>query len=284
MAARGFHEGELAFQRRAGVFADAMRLEGMLGPVDLSGGAAKFLASQRFAALTARDRAGRLWTSPLAAARGFLHGEGEHLHITALPREDDPLRAMPVGQQIGLVAIDFAARRRLRINGVLVGADVSGLSVRVDQAYGNCPQYIHRRDLDVTALAAAPPAGVHRTTSLSPADQALITAADTFFLGTTHPARGSDASHRGGPAGFVRVDSPTRLTWPDFPGNNMFNSFGNLEVNDEAALLFTDFRTGATVQVSGTARVLETSPGAPGDDGGVGRQVAFDVVAVVAGG
>jgi len=53
----------------------------------------------------------------------------------------------------------------------------------------------------------------------------MIAASDTFFLGTTHPVRGSDASHRGGPAGFVRVDGD-QLWWPDYPGNNLFNSFG----------------------------------------------------------
>lgn len=109
----------------------------------------------------------------------------------------------------------------------------------------------------------------------------MIASSDTFFLGTSHPSRGSDASHRGGPPGFVRVESPDRLWWPDFPGNNMFNSYGNLAVDDEAALLFVDFDTGAALHVTGTARVRWTAPGAAGDDGGVGRNVAFSVGAVV---
>jgi hypothetical protein len=62
----------------------------------------------------------------------------------------------------------------------------------------------------------------------------------------------------------------------------MFNSFGNLAVNDEAALLFIDFLTGATLHVSGTAQVRWIDPSAAGDDGGVGRRVAFSVGAVVA--
>jgi hypothetical protein len=64
----------------------------------------------------------------------------------------------------------------------------------------------------------------------------------------------------------------------------MFNSFGNLAVDDEAALLFVDFVTGATLHVSGTARVEWTIPGAVGDDGGVGRRVVFSVDSVVASG
>jgi predicted pyridoxine 5'-phosphate oxidase superfamily flavin-nucleotide-binding protein len=267
---RGFHDGELAVQREAGVVLQAGRLEGMLAPADLSGGAGGFLAKQTFAALTARDGDGVLWTSPLAAPAGFLQGHGEVLRIVAVPGDGDPLQDLPVGQQVGLIAIDFSARRRIRINGRLAVANGGALEVQVDQAYGNCPQYIHRQ-----VPAAAGTSSVERGNSMPPAARQLVAAADTFFLGTTHPTRGNDASHRGGPPGFVRVVSPSRLWWPDFPGNNMFNSFGNLAVDDEAALLFPDFASGTTVQLSGTAQLSWTQPGAPGDDGGVGRRVDF---------
>ena len=78
------------------------------------------------------------------------------------------------------------------------------------------------------------------------------------------------------------MDSSKRLWWPDYPGNNMFNSFGNLAVDDEAALLFVDFRSGTTLHLSGSAEVQWTPPGVAGDDGGVGRRVAFSVDCVVA--
>ncbi|OMC20698.1 pyridoxamine 5'-phosphate oxidase family protein [Mycobacterium colombiense] len=280
MFATGFHEGELAMQRRAGVEAEAGRLENMLDSSELSPGAARFLASQRFAALTGRDHNGVLWVSPLAAAPGFLRGHEGVLHVSASPRDGDPLREIRIGQQVGLIAIDFATRRRLRINGELVGADHESMTVRVDQSYGNCPKYIHRRAIDIANLAAPASKRPGHAALLGPSDRAMIATSDTFFLGTSHPTRGSDASHRGGPPGFVRVDSPDRLWWPDFPGNNMFNSYGNLAVDNKAALLFLDFDTGATVQVSGTAQVRWTSPGAAGDDGAVGRNVAFSVDAV----
>ncbi|OBJ10396.1 pyridoxamine 5'-phosphate oxidase [Mycobacterium sp. 1482292.6] len=279
MAATGFHEGELATQRRAGVEAEAGRLESMLDSSDLSDGAARFLASQRFAALTGRDHDGVLWVSPLAAPQGFLRGQAGVLHVSSAPRDGDPLYEIRAGQQVGLIAIDFPTRRRLRINGDLVGADHASMTLRIDQSYGNCPKYIHRRAIDVAGLAT-PSKHTRRATLLGPADQAMIARSDTFFLGTTHPTRGSDASHRGGPPGFVRIDSPNRLWWLDFPGNNMFNSYGNLAVDDEAALLFLDFDTGAALHVSGTARVRWTTPGAAGDDGAVGRNVAFSVRAV----
>jgi predicted pyridoxine 5'-phosphate oxidase superfamily flavin-nucleotide-binding protein len=281
MTSTGFHEGELAIQRRAGVESDATRLEGMLAPTILSGGAAKFLSMQTFAALTGRDDDGRLWVAPLSGGVGFLRGNGDTLYVSTTPRAGDPLHRMPIDQPVGLIAIDFASRRRLRVNGTLTARE-EGLTLHVDQAYGNCPQYIHRRAVDVAALAEA--GDLRRGSTLSAADEAVIAGADTFFLGTTHPTRGSDASHRGGPSGFVQIDSPTELWWPDYAGNNMFNSFGNLAVDDEAGLLFIDFATGATVQLSGTAQVRFTDPGAPGDAGGVGRRAAFSVTAVVANG
>lgn len=281
MAATGFHEGELAAQRRAGVEAQAQRLEGMLGHASLSPGAAKFLAQQTFAVMTARDRHGVLWTSPLTAAAGFLQSGGDVVHVASTFRDGDPLSQIPVGQQVGMIAIDFATRRRMRLNGVLAAADFGGLVVQVDQAFGNCPQYIHPRTVDVPTLRTAPSAGARHETSLSEADRALIAAADTFFLGTTHPTRGNDASHRGGPPGFVRVDSPDRLWWPDYPGNNMFNSFGNLLVDDAAALLFVDFESGASLHVSGRAQVQWTIPDGPGADGAA-RAVRFRVDSVVA--
>jgi uncharacterized protein len=285
MTATGFHEGEIATQRRAGVESDAKRLERMLDSARISEGAAKFLSLQSFAALSGRDGEGRLWISPLTAPPGFLHGNGDVLRIAAAPREGDPLRQLPIGQPVGLIAIDMGARRRLRINGVLEARDRgpsdTEMTVRVDQAYGNCPQYIKPREVNVAALRT--PTAARPASFLEPAAKRMIETAQTFFLGTNHPTRGSDASHRGGPAGFVRVESPRRLWWPDYPGNNMFNSFGNLAVNDEAALLFVDFATGSTLHVSGTAEVQWVIPGAAGDDGGVGRRVVFSIDTVVTG-
>ena len=73
------------------------------------------------------------------------------------------------------------------------------------------------------------------------------------------------------------------LWWPDYPGNNMFNSFGNLAVDRTAALLFAGFASGSTVQLSGIAAVELGTPGVPEDDGGVGRRVRFTVHHAVSG-
>ncbi|OBG92964.1 pyridoxamine 5'-phosphate oxidase [Mycobacterium sp. E136] len=276
----GFHEGELAVQARAGVMAQAARLgKGMLAPPDLNGSIGTFLSVREFAVVTATGDDGRLWTSPLHARAGFLEAHDRTLRIAVRPDPGDPLHGLDAGQPIGMLAIDFATRRRVRVNGTISDGTADGLTVDVDQAFGNCPRYIQPRDLS-PAQPSAPPHGFIRSDTLQPSHAALITRADTFFLGTEHPTRGVDASHRGGPAGFVRLDG-NRLWWPDYPGNNMFNSLGNIAVDPAAAVLFIDFTTGATVAVSGTAAVVW--PDDDHDEDGTDRGVTFTAEAIVSG-
>ncbi|MGH3251267.1 MAG: pyridoxamine 5'-phosphate oxidase family protein [Trebonia sp.] len=283
VADAGFHVGELAVQRRAGTRDDAARLSRMLEPAELRGGIRAFLADRTFAVITARDTDGRLWTSPLSGPPGFLDvAAPTTLAVHARFAEGDPLHGLPSGQQAGLVVVEFAARRRVRVNGTLTEAGDGVLVVEVEQAYGNCPQYIHQRLLARGHPGQAGAGGIRRGAALLPADTELIRAADTFFLGTTNPERGSDASHRGGTPGFVRVDGD-RLSWPDYPGNNLFNSFGNLAVDPAAALFFLDFDTGRTLHLSGTAEVEWDAAGRLGDDRRTGRRANFTLQRLVTG-
>ncbi|MFC7361050.1 pyridoxamine 5'-phosphate oxidase family protein [Nocardioides astragali] len=257
----------------------------MLDPANLSGGAVRFLASQTFAILTGRDHDGVLWTSPLTGPAGFLEATDPNtLRVNTAPSPGDPLHALDAGQPVGLLVIDFTKRRRYRINGWLAATAQgrgAGLTIEADQAYGNCPQYIQPRDLTPDTGGSTSPthAGIPPAddAQLSEDDIAQVTTADTFFLGTTHPKHGNDASHRGGPPGFVRIHNHAHLWWPDYAGNNMFNSLGNLAVDPTAALLCCDFTTGRTLHLSGTAQVEHTDAGVTGDDGDIGRRVTFAV-------
>jgi hypothetical protein len=66
------------------------------------------------------------------------------------------------------------------------------------------------------------------------------------------------------------------LWWPDYPGNNLFNSLGNLAVDPAAALLFIDFATGQTLQLSGTAELSwHDRPALSADEPDTGRIVRF---------
>jgi hypothetical protein len=244
----------------------------MLGRNELRGGMAAALSEMTFAALAARDATGRLWTSPLLGPAGFVDAASPTtLHLHASLPGADPLHGLPGGQPVGVVAMNFVTRRRVRINGRLTSTE-AGLTIDVDQAYGNCPQYIQQRHVQ---LAGAPDGvRLYDGKALRPGDIRLINTADTFFMGTTHASSGNDASHRGGPPGFVRA-AAGQLTWPDYPGNNMFNSLGNLSTDPTAALLFLDFRAGIALQLSGSAAVRWSDRAAAGTDGRTGRRVDF---------
>jgi len=271
----GFHPGELAVQRRAGVEAAAARLTGMLAPADLRGGLGLFLAGRTYAAMSARDAAGRLWVSPLTGDEGFLRVAGPTtLEIGAAPGRGDPLRGLPDGQAVGLLVIEYAARRRARINGRLVSAEPDRLVLEATEAYGNCPQYIPPRPLRLSPPAGEDPPEVRQ--ALTEPDLRLVGSVDTAVLGTSHPDRGNDASHRGGSPGFLRAESPGRLVWDDLPGNQMFNSLGNLAADPAAALLVVDPTSGRPLHVSGRAEVRWDVSGSP-----TGRQVVLEVEAVV---
>jgi predicted pyridoxine 5'-phosphate oxidase superfamily flavin-nucleotide-binding protein len=279
----GFHTGELAVQRKAGVLPDAARMSRMLEPVELSGSIAGFLADRTFLVITGRDAGGRLWTSPIVGPPGFLDVRSPTtLAVHARIPAGDPLHGIPVGQKLGMTAVEFATRRRVRINGLVVASTDDLLEVEVEQAYGNCPQYIQHRLLTLDEPDPSATKDVRRGTELSPDDIALIRSADTFFLGTVNPERGADASHRGGPPGFVRVDA-RGLWWPDYKGNNLFNSFGNLAIDPEAALLYFDFPSGRTLHLSGTTQIEWGVVGRAGDDGGTGRIARFYLDRLVAG-
>jgi predicted pyridoxine 5'-phosphate oxidase superfamily flavin-nucleotide-binding protein len=102
---------------------------------------------------------------------------------------------------------------------------------------------------------------IHTLTTLGDAERRAIATADTFFIATAYldnaagAARGVDVSHRGGNPGFVHIDGDT-LTVPDFAGNGHFNTFGNIEVNPRAGLLFIDFEQGNLLYLTGRAEVI----------------------------
>jgi hypothetical protein len=107
------------------------------------------------------------------------------------------------------------------------------------------------------ALAASRPPATRESAALDRRQAALAARADTFFIASAHPQRGADASHRGGRPGFVEVsDDGRRLTFPDYSGNRMFQTLGNLAVNPRAGLLFLDWESGTALQLTGRARIV----------------------------
>jgi predicted pyridoxine 5'-phosphate oxidase superfamily flavin-nucleotide-binding protein len=97
--------------------------------------------------------------------------------------------------------------------------------------------------------------------AFTPDDKVFIESVIYFFLATADGDGRPDCSFKGGPAGFVRVTGPSELAFPDYDGNGMFKSLGNLAVNPGVGLLFIDMH-GRTrrLRVNGAARVLRDDP------------------------
>jgi predicted pyridoxine 5'-phosphate oxidase superfamily flavin-nucleotide-binding protein len=245
-----FHAGELAVQRRAGVSEDAARTGRIIGAA-LPPSAHRFLSEQRMAVVASLDDESRVSASLLTGPPGFLRPQGEEsLLIDARPASADPLtRNLALRPELGVLIIDLARRQRLRVNGH-GRLDGNRILVTVDQVYGNCPKYIEPRRMEPVR---AEPSSDAPSTILAAHQQDWIARADIFFIASFHPEGGADASHRGGPPGFISVKSPRTLSFPDYLGNNMFNTLGNIEVQPRVGLLFLDFEAGGTLQLSGRA-------------------------------
>jgi uncharacterized protein len=92
-------------------------------------------------------------------------------------------------------------------------------------------------------------------------DRAFIESALFFFLATADADGRPDCSHKGGAPGFVRVVGENELAFPDYDGNGMFKSLGNITVNPEVGLLFIDMgEKPKRLRVNGTARVSRDDP------------------------
>lgn len=174
---------------------------------------------------------------------------------------------------IAVLGIELSTRRRDRANGDVVSVDEHGLTVRVRQSFGNCPKYIQgRHPLErLPLLPGGPAPAVSLASQLTNDIIDFVRNADTFFLASSTPpalrsaAAGVDVSHRGGPPGFVAVERDPAtggvvLFIPDYSGNFLFNTLGNLALEPRCGLAFPDFETGALLSLTGVATVSWDDP------------------------
>lgn len=221
------------------------------------------------------DARRRPWASMLVGRPGFISTPDDRtLRVAAAPARGDPLRAhLAPDVALGLLGIEPHTRRRNRVNGRVTTLDDSGFTLRVEQSFGNCPKYIQARSPHwVAEPGRLSMAGqVQREGALlSESARALVARADTFFIASSTPvtragdrADGVDISHRGGKPGFVRVRAEggrSVLTVPDFSGNFMFNTLGNIAAHPYAGLLFADPDRGDLLQLTGSADIIWDGP------------------------
>ena len=225
-----------------------------------------FFAQLPFLVIGSVDREGLPWASLLSGPPGFARSpDPRRLAIKAQPINGDPLQAaLRPGAKLGILGIELPTRRRNRMNGRVVGIGETGFTVAVEQSFGNCPQYIQRRDYRPAMRRSV---RVESFTVLDDAARALVAGADTCFVASfargdddASARYGVDVSHRGGRPGFIGIDRDGALVIPDYAGNGFFNTLGNLMVNPRAGLLFADFASGDLLQLSGPTTIVWDGP------------------------
>ena len=261
-----FHEGEERVQARQGVLEKAASFGPKLIRDHLIDQHREFYAQLPFLLLGTVDERGRPWASVVSGTPGFLSTPGDTtLRVAAQPLEGDPLgTSLAQGAPVGVLGLQLETRRRNRMTGHIRQTGADGFSIAVDQSFGNCPRFIQTRH-PMAPQDARP--HVHATEAqFSETVHALLSRADTLFVASAYApdastvAHGADVSHRGGKPGFVRVEDEHSFIFPDFSGNNLFNTVGNLVMNPKAGFLFPDFETGGLVYMTGTTEIIWEGP------------------------
>jgi NAD(P)H-flavin reductase len=190
------------------------------------------------------------------------------------------------GRLIGGLAIDLMRRMRMKLCGTLIagalakadildeeGIDISEeggengdqdvgegeiqLVQKIEQSLGNCPKYLNKKHI---SPARPRPKLVSQEAKLPVEAIKLINKADLFFISSSREEYDMDTNHRGGPAGFVRVISNdsdgAEIVYPEYSGNRLYQSLGNLMVTPLAGLAFPDFDSGDILYITGHTEIL----------------------------
>lgn len=282
-----YHDGELEIQRKTGESEQAERNSVVIKDF-IIGGAIDFISRQTLIVVGTESADGNLWASIVFGKSGFIVAPNSKEVCVDLTQaqiaQGDPLLSnLKETPGIGALLIELETRRRLKINGQIVKRSEDKLIISVDESFPLCPKYIQRRRVwpaencpDSIKFGGPEPA-VFRGEKLGDKEIALIRAADTMFCATAYPKGRLDVSHRGGSPGFVSVLNQSFLRIPDYYGNGMFSSFGNLQGNSRAGLVFIDFSTRQTLQISGNAMVLFEEEDPENETGGTKRFWTLDI-------
>ncbi|MBW4568554.1 MAG: pyridoxamine 5'-phosphate oxidase family protein [Tolypothrix carrinoi HA7290-LM1] len=258
--ANPFHDGEQLVQQRLGEVEIAQR-NGRIIADKIIPGALKFIEQQPMVVLGSVGISQNVWASVLFGSPGFMTAVDQStvefdLNQAVCNSLDPFWTNIEHNPQIGMLVIELATRRRLRINGEVTRLSETRLRLNVWESYPNCPKYIQRRHITRNHKSTSPLKEARTGLTLSAEQSALIGTADTFFVASAHPIRGVDASHRGGNPGFVRVLDDRTLRIPDYAGNSMFNTLGNFVENPHAGLIFLDFERYVSLQLIGRPEIL----------------------------
>ncbi|TLD32360.1 oxidoreductase-like protein [Venturia nashicola] len=182
-------------------------------------------------------------------------------------KDGEVVRSEGEGKIFAGLTIDLMTRKRVKIAGKMIAGAVGGVgekgigeiqaAVKIEQSLGNCPKYLNRKDI---RPAPAHPELLSTSLKLTSEGIALLAKADLFFISSSQENKDMDANHRGGPPGFVRVVSNSEdgaeIIYPEYSGNRLYQTLGNLMVTPRAGIVIPDFETGDVLYLTGDTEVL----------------------------
>lgn len=240
-----FHRGEKELQSRLGMRDKMEQLGRQVIRDHMPDQHRRFFSQLALLFVGSADDSGRPWASVVTGKPGFVQAPDVHtLCLGTRPIYADPLHnALVSSADLGALSIEFHTRRRNRVNGKIARLGDGEIEIAVTQSVGNCPKYIQAREPapeTVGTSGTGDKRPVRRGQALNHAEVALIACVDALFIASQFSEDGGwtdgiDVSHRGGPPGFVIVAHETSLLCPDYTGNCICNTLGNISVNPRPA-------------------------------------------------
>jgi hypothetical protein len=242
MAALGYHAGQIAVQEEAKTRPVADKLAHWVGPVG------EFALGADLLLLATADADGVLSFTVLSGDPPLVEVVGESELRLRFPLGLAPVSRAPVA--CGGLVISLGQARRARINGTLIPNDGAG-ELAAAETFTLCRKYM----APSLALEERPHLGPVACEPLALDDPwlaGLLAKAETSFLASVSPDGGPDVAHRGGPPGFLELDAAKRsLTWPEYVGDGVFKSAGNVRATGIMTLLVPDHESGDGVELVG---------------------------------
>lgn len=253
-----FHNGELEVQNKMNVQHIASKVgQSIKDRIIL--GAIPFIENQSTITISSKDSNHKNWISLLVGVNGFIHVPDVNtfdIYIDKLKSDlnDVFFKNITKHKTIGAIFIELGSKRRYRVNGTVILITENKISIKITEAYPNCPKYIQQRSITNLSPINTTPKKETGLNNISTKFIDLIKNADTFFIGS-EAVNKMDASHRGGKPGFIKVINRNTLKIPEYVGNNLYNTLGNLTTNPNAGLMFIDFTNNSVLQLNGSVLI-----------------------------
>lgn len=247
-----FHEGEYHIQEIMGVRKSSDTLSSMIKDT-IPPIASEFLKNLNFCIITISTKEDDLFTSTVYSIDNYIEVLNQSQICISLknhsyiPKEFYNAKYI----NIGMIGLNFEKAMRIRINGK-GHIKENKLYLSIDEIYSNCPKHIKKRVLQ-KETKSFDAKDIIKEKFLSKEVIKIISDIDTFFIATSHKEKGLDVSHKGGNKGFLKVLTTNQLLFEDMPGNNLYNSIGNIYTNPNINIFFIDFKNNDTCHIKGTA-------------------------------